>query len=440
MNMNLNTQPHQYLNPTHWKTANNIPVYFLPSQCKNITDIDILISGGIHHDGEKIGLNYFCNQLLTHGSQQFSEEEILIAQDAIGASISEYAGFDYSTLSLRVMSEASCLYPAIKLFTDAFTNPIFSSTSIKQIKQKLHNLLQMHQQSAGYIANQHLKKHLFEGHPYAHLKHGDAKQIDAISRSDILAFHKSHYLNTNNLCIALISDISISEAKDIAEKIAKEITPSPSPLIDKLNKPLLPFPKTTIPTYLHHPFKNQQSTILLGRNGIPKKHPDFFALSIANQILGGGGLNSLLFNEIRKKNGLAYDVHSSLATLQAGGIIKISATTQVENTENTIKLIQQQMNSFHKHPQLSTWITHCKQYLINSFPLDTVTNTDRLNQLVTLIQYDYPLDYLDHYASNIQNTSNQHILDCIEQYFNSETFSCITVGSQKLIANPLITL
>src|SRR6266581_5643861 len=53
-----------------------------------------------------------------------------------------------------------------------------------------------------------------------------------------------------------------------------------------------------------------QATIVLGHIGIDRRNPDFYAVSVMNYILGGGGFSSRLVNRIRDEQGLAYDVDS----------------------------------------------------------------------------------------------------------------------------------
>ncbi len=86
-----------------------------------------------------------------------------------------------------------------------------------------------------------------------------------------------------------------------------------------------------------------QSSALLALPGIPRDDPEWYAALVMNHVLGGGGQQSRLFNEVREKRGLAYSVSSGLRTYKRAALLVMSTGSANERVAEAIKVIRAEM-------------------------------------------------------------------------------------------------
>ena len=85
---------------------------------------------------------------------------------------------------------------------------------------------------------------------------------------------------------------------------------------------------------------------MLAQLGIPRGHPDYAALYLGNQILGGGGFGTRLMEEVREKRGLTYGIYSGFSPMRAEGPFMISMQTRAELTDGALELVQQLVRDY----------------------------------------------------------------------------------------------
>ena len=138
-----------------------------------------------------------------------------------------------------------------------------------------------------------------------------------------------------------------------------------------------------------------QSAIAFGQGGLKRDDPRFYALTVLNQILGGGGLTSRLFDEVREKRGLVYSVYTGLVPLDRAALILGGAGTANERVAETIQVIREQWRRLASEGVYATELADSKTYLTGSFPL-RFSGSGRIAGLLVSVQLDnLGIDYLD---------------------------------------------
>ena len=219
----------------------------------------------------------------------------------MGASLSSSSDRDYATVSLQVLKKD--LAKGWDLFMDALTQPTFPEEEIKREVEKALAAIQSAEDQPDQVAEKEFQKTLFPNNPYGHPVEGTKESLLRLTREAVVRFYRTYY-HPHNAILTVVGDISADEVKT------------------KLLPSLAKWPKAEVPEIS---FKSSftkegktvkidrgitQANIILGHIGVSRDNPDYYALTVMNYILGGGGFSSRLVEEIRNKRGLAYSVVS----------------------------------------------------------------------------------------------------------------------------------
>ncbi len=142
-----------------------------------------------------------------------------------------------------------------------------------------------------------------------------------------------------------------------------------------------------------------------------RSDPDFFPLYVGNYILGGGGFESRLMNEMREKKGLAYSVYSYFMPLKQPGAFQIGLQTKKEQADEALQLARSTLAEFIAKGPTEKELLAAKQNIIGGFPMRIDSNRKILDYLSVIGFYDLPLTYLDDFTRNIDRVTVAQIRD-----------------------------
>ncbi len=275
-------------------------------------------------------------------------------------------------------------------------------------------------QNPGKLASLDLSKRLYGDHPYAHPSEGTAQSIPPITLEQLRAFHAKAYA-AGNVVIALVGDLSRSEAEGIASQVSAALPKGPA--LPKIAQPAEP--KASVG---HIEFPSKQTTILMTQQGIDRTDPDYAALSLGNQILGGGGFGTRLMSEVREKRGLTYGVYSGFSPMQVRGPFQINLQTRAEMSEGTLKLVDDVVADYLKNGPTQKELDDAKREMAGSFPLSNASNSSIVGQLGLMGFYDLPLDYLENFVQQTQALTVEQIKSAMNKHLSVDKMIVVTAG------------
>ncbi|MCB1660329.1 MAG: insulinase family protein, partial [Pseudomonadales bacterium] len=184
----------------------------------------------------------------------------------------------------------------------------------------------------------------------------------------------------------------------------------------------------------HLNFPSQQTHIMIGQATIRRDDPDYEALYVGNEILGGGGFGSILMKELREKRGLTYGVYSGLSPMQVEGPFIINLSTRNDQTEQSLALIRTNLQDFLRNGVTDEQVLEAKNNILGSFPLSTASNSNILAYLASMGFYNLPLDYLDSFNERISKVTAQQIKTAFNKHLNPNKMLTVTVGQGVSVA------
>lgn len=391
-----------------------------------VTVVVAIKAGSVVEPPEKAGLANLTADLLNEGTKARSSKEISDAIEFVGGSLNTSGGADYITVSLSVLKKDIGL--GFDLLSDVILNPAFSDDEIKRRKTSIKSSIIQQKEEPDVIVSKAFNEAVFGKHPYGWPVEGTEETLDRITRGDISEFYKEHYL-PNNTIITVVGDIGKSELKSLLEKHfmnwrkkdSEEILPTPpvfedKPKVIKIQKPLT------------------QANIILGHLGIKRDNPDYYAVSVMNYILGGGGFASRLMDNIRDNKGLAYDVHSIFSANKYAGSFQVGLQTKNESANTAIEETLKEMERIRTEQVTDKELSDAKSYLTGSFPLRIDSNRKIAAFLTSVEFYGLGLDYVDNYRKFIDAVTKDDIQRVAGKYLNTKNYVLVVVGDLEKAA------
>jgi len=385
-----------------------------------IVIVQVLLDAGARRDPEgKAGLADLTADLLTEGTKRRSAAQISETADFLGASIGAGAEADYAMMSLSVLAEH--LDEGLDLLTDVLLHPSFPEAEVVRRRESTLAGLKASEDNPGYVAQRAFIQTLFRNQPYGHLVSGTPETVRRLARPDVVGFYQANYRPQRSI-IAVVGDVSVAdiEARLTAALrdwqpggagpfVFPEAPPVP-PVVDTIAKPIT------------------QANIVLGQRGISRDNPDYYAVTVMNFILGGGGFTSRLLEDIRTKAGLAYSVSSGFSVNKAPGSFQVTMQTKTASTADAIQRTCSTIEGMRADLVSDEELSGAKQYLTGSFPLRLDSNSKLAGFLVQTEFYNLGLDYADTYAARINAVTREDVLRVARQYLHPQEMLLVVVG------------
>lgn len=408
----------------HWKTDNGVKVLFVEAHELPIVQVQITFDAGSARDTmEKAGVAQLTNGLLTQGVTGMNADQIAEHFDSLGAELGNASLRDMALLQLRSLSDENILQPALDVFTKLYTQPSFPDDAVqREIGLAKLSVLQGESQP-GTIASKAFYKALYGDHPYAIPPGGTKESLEKITRDDLVAFHKRYY-NSGNAVLAIVGDLSKRQAKKIANELTQGLRDGEAapevpevPALEEAFNERVDFPST-------------QTHFLMGQPGDYRTDPDYFALYVGNYILGGGGLVSMISQEVREKNGLAYSAYSYFSPMRRKGPFVVGLQTKNSQIDKAEDIAKQVVEDFVKNGPTEEQLVAAKKHITGGFPLNIDSNKKIAGYLGVIGFYDLPLTYLDDFNDTINALTVEQIRDAFQCRIHPDKMATIIVGGE----------
>src|SRR5471032_2015334 len=410
----------RHLNIQTWKTAEGAKVMFVEARELPMFDMRLTFAAGSSQYQATPGIAILTNAMLNEGVKGKDVGAIARGFEGLGADFGNGSYKDMAIASLRSLSAPDKREPALKLFAEVVGKPTFPADSLARIKNQLLAGFEYQKQNPGKLASIELFKQLYGDHPYAHPSEGNAESVPKITLAQLKDFHAKAYA-AGNAVISVVGDLTRAEAEAMTAKVSASLPKGPA--LAKIAQPAEPKAGLS-----HIEFPSKQTHLLLAQLGIDRADPDYAALSLGNQILGGGGFGTRLMSEVREKRGLTYGVYSGFSPMQVRGPFMINLQTRAEMSAGTLRLVQDVLADYLKTGPTQKELDDAKRELAGSFPLSTASNADIVGQLGAMGFYNLPLNYLEDFMQQSQSLTVEQVKSALNKHLSTDKMVIVTAG------------
>jgi zinc protease len=388
------------------------------------------IRGGSRSEpAEKIGLvDIYGDAWRTSGTTKMNGDQMDDYLEARAAKIETDAGSDSTTISFDSLSKD--FNDVFGLFTDLLRNPDFKDEKIALSKDQMRTGIARRNDSSQGIAGRE-SGFLAYGKDNPYVRIPQYWTIDSISKADLAAWHKAH-VAPNMIMLGIEGDFDPKEMEATLRK-AFESWPRGSAAPD----PAITLTPAKPGLYVADKPEVNQSEVRMVELGIDRKNPDYFAVSVLNELFGGG-FSSRLFSNLRTKQGLAYSVGGGIgSSFDHQGVTRLSIGTKTNTTGEAIKGLLDQIDELKTNPPTEAELKRAKDSVLNSFIFNFDTPGKVLREQMTYEFYGYPKDFLERFRTEVDKVTLADVNRVAEKYIKKNQFAILVVGNAKQIDKSL---
>jgi zinc protease len=386
----------------------------------------ILVRGGSRDEPiAKAGLTSLYGETWrTSGTATIDGDKLDDVLEAKAASI-ETAGGSAST-SLTWSSLKGDFDTVFASAVDLLLHPTFKDDKLQLAKQQLDTGIARRNDDAGGIANREAVKLAYGAHsPYA--RQLEYSTVDAITLDDLKSWHDRTVV-ASNLIVAISGDF---DSAAMEAKIRAAFSPLPRGQRFQSVKTVFTDPKPSV-NFVPKDDVDQSNVVIVGL-GTERSNPDYYALSVMNQVFSGG-FGSRVVQDVRTKLGLAYSVEGNYgASYDHPGIFVVEAATKSATTVAATKALLAEIDRLKTEPPTPAELSKAKDQVLNSFVFHYDSPDKTLGEQVTLAFYGYPADTLEKYKSGIEQVTSADVSRVANKYIDIAKLAIVVVGNESQI-------
>lgn len=384
-----------------------------------------MIAGSAYETDPLAGLASITGSLLIRGTESRSFEQLSEETDSLGIALNVDPGRWTVQLSVRALSED---FPrAVEIMVDVLRRPTFPEAELEKLRgQVLTGLREQANNTAVVAARRFYELAYPEGHPYHRWPVGSEQTISGLTRDDAVAFYRQHY-RPQALTVSVVGAVAFEEAVKRLEATLGDWPALGEPV--QFEVPAVTGPAKPERQDIFVAGKTQ-SDIVMGLPTLSRKDPDYYALSMANLILGQLGLMGRLGEDVRDRQGLAYHVGSDLQAGLGPSPWVVSAGVNPANVQRAIDSITKEVERWRNELVSESEIEHAKSYLTGRLPLALESSAGVARMLIDIEFFDLGLDYLRRYPGIVNALTRERLRDAARRWVQPEQVVTVVAGPQ----------
>lgn len=406
-----------------WTTDEGARVLFIEAPEIPMVDFIISMDAGSFREGEKHGLANMTSQMMTLGTKDKDENEFSEALENLGSSISVSSGVSSTAIKIRSLTDDTVLNSTLSLWREMVQEPRFDAEIFDRERTQAIDAQKARLDSPDAIASETYNTLLYPNEIQGVTSAMLQASLKTMDIAELKQFRKNYY-HATGANIIIVGALNREAAEKISIGISEVLGKGKT--LPKISEKAELVPAQTV----RKSFNSPQSRIIMGHVSIDRFSPDYWPLILGNHVLGGSGLTSLLMMDIREKQGLTYGIYSYFAPSFLHGPFTIGLSTKNESVDHAIKATIQGTKDFIKNGPDDEDLERAKNNLIGSSILGISSNSGLAGALLTIAQYDLPLDYYDTYPETIRAITKEEIQKAFQKHVHPDDFVTVIVGGE----------
>jgi predicted Zn-dependent peptidase len=403
--------------PETFELKNGLKVLVVENHKLPRVSATLTIDNNLIFEGDKAGVSSLVGSLIGSGTKNISKDAFNEDVDYLGARLS------FSSQGARLNTLSKYFPRILELMADGSQNPIFTQEEFDKEVNILLDGIKSGEKSVGTIARR-VQYALAYGknHPYGEFT--SKETVENVTLSDVQNFYNT-YFKPNNAYLVIVGDVNFKEVKKLVKKHFKnwEKGDLPSYTIPQVNNIA-----TTEIDFIDMPNAVQSDVTVLSTVDLKMSNSDYFAVKLANKILGGGGEGRLFLN-LREDKGYTYGAYSSINSDEKTATT-FKASAQVRNmvTDSAVVEFIKEIKKFRNTPVTKEELNNTKAAYVGSFVRNVEKPQTIAGYALNIKINNLPDDFYETYLSKINAVTIEDIQRVAQKYFSADNARIIVTG------------
>ncbi|MCI0343821.1 MAG: insulinase family protein [Chloroflexi bacterium] len=417
-------RPYQFPEFQRDRLANGLEVRSVHLPGRQLLSASLVFRRGAADEPAGVGgATVLMARALAEGTRRRNAIELVEATERLGASLHAEASWDATTVSLDV--PAARFEPALALLAEMTDEPTFPHDEVGRLRdERLNDLLQARVDPRRRVEDAFVAAIYAPSSPYSRPSGGLQDTVERLA-PETLGATLARMFDPARLTLVLAGDLSGLDVSAIAQRTlggwsARPGAESPGDI------DATPARHERIVRAVHRP-GSVQTEIRIGATGLPRRIPDFHALSVMSAILGGL-FDSRLNRVLREEKGYTYGAGAGFELRRAAGPFAARAAVHTEVTVPAVQDALAELQRLRDERVTDAEAQAARDYLVGVFPLRFETAGAVAAALTGLVVHDLPDDELAGYRSRIEAVTVDDVLAAARSHLDVERMAIVLVG------------
>ncbi len=348
---------------------NGLKVVTVPMKERDSSGVAIWVRAGSRFETAKqAGVSHLLEHMLFKGTKKRTARQIKEEVEGVGGMLNAFTGEESTCYFSKLLVPH---FPrALEVLADMVRNATVEPRELSRERTVILEEIRMYRDLPSHYVHDILGELLFPDQALGRPVAGTVESVSGLTRSEILGYKKKFY-KPSNIVVTVSGAVRHSQIVDMA---AKYFTGGKDEAVPKFAKAEV---KLSSPRSSFLEKASEQTHFVLGFHGLPRFHPDRYKLGILNIILGAN-MSSRLFEEVREKRGLAYEVKSGVSMYQDAGAVNISAGVEASKAPGAVSVILKELSKLRKTPVSAGELRRAKDYFMSQLYMALEDTLDHL--------------------------------------------------------------
>jgi zinc protease len=378
------------------------------------------------------GATVLAARALPEGTERYDAIELVEASERLGASLHAEAGWD--AVSAGVDVPVARLAPALELLAEMVSRPVFPEAEVERLRdERLNDILQARADPRRRADEVFTATIYRPTSPYSRPSGGLRETVERLGRDAVRAAYW-RVLDPSRAALILAGDLTGVDVPGLAERLLGGIRAGtgaaagrPIPVDTPIDRRLV--------KVVHRPGA-VQTEIRIGHRGLPRRIPDFHAVSVMSAILGGL-FASRLNMKLREEKGYTYGASAGFDMRRAPGPFAARAAVNTAVTVPAVVDALAELRRMRDERVAADELQAARDFLIGVFPLRFETPGPIVGALSGLFVHELPDDELARYRAAIEAVSRADVDAAAQRHLDLDRIAIVLVGDAEAIERDL---
>lgn len=351
------------------KLENGIKVLTAPMLDRESVSVGVWVRAGSRFETAKIsGVSHFLEHMLFKGTARRSTRQIKEAIEGVGGVLNAFTSEEVTCYFAKLLKEHAGR--ALDVLSDMIHHARLDPADMEKERDVIIEEIKMYRDLPSHEVQEMLSRLVWPGQALGRSLSGTEKTVAALTRKELYDYWKKYY-HPRNIVVSAAGPVT-HEA--FVEQVRKYF-PRKESLPASRFRPL--HSKPDVSRVLVSGKKTEQTHLVIGIPTFSRYHADRFVLALLHIILGGN-MSSRLFEELREKRGLAYEIRSGLSFFQDTGLLTISAGVEASKALRAVELILAELSRMMRSGVRESELARAKDYYLSQLTMGLEDTLDHM--------------------------------------------------------------
>jgi len=401
---------------------NHLQVLTIPMRERESAAVAIWVKVGGRYEPKRIsGISHFLEHMLFKGTRRRSSRQIKKEVEGVGGMLNAFTGEESTCYFAKL--PAAHFARALDVLADMVRDATLSLKEFERERPVILEEIKMYRDQPAQYVHELMSELLWPDQPLGRSIAGVPETVSAIHRSDMVTYKKKYY-QPQNVLVSVAGPVSHGEVLSLTQKFF----PSRNGGAHSRFEPAHTAQRS--PRFLFVEKETEQTHLALGFQGFSRLDPRRYALGVLNIILGAN-MSSRLFEEVRERRGLAYEIKSGVGHYQDAGALTVSAGVENRKARLAIRVALQELAKLKRKNVPADELRRAKDYFIGQFLMGLEDTLDHLLWVGEKVLYGEGIPDRTEITRAIEKVTAEDVRQVAKEVFRTERINLSLIGPHK---------